>query len=112
MFFKSKPGFSSLSMRQAAQELAQNPSIRLLDVRTPEEHAQGHIPGSINLPLNQISQAPRQLPDKQARLFVYCLSGARSRAAAAQLAALGYTNVVNIGAITAWPGSIERKVSA
>ncbi len=112
MFFKSKPAYFSLTMARAAEELQRDSSIRLLDVRTPEEYAGGSIPGSINLPLNQIAQAPKMVADKDARLFVYCRSGARSRNASEALAAMGYTNVTNIGGIIEWPGSLERKVGA
>ena len=80
----------------------------LLDVRTREEYLQGHIPGSQNLDVQEIQKAPELLPDKEAALFVYCRSGARSGQAAFILKKMGYTNVTNIGGIMDYHGQIER----
>lgn len=107
MFGRTQPA-SALSMADARRELAQDPSIRLVDVRSRNEYAAGHIPGSICLPLEQPAGLPRALPDKGARVFVYCLTGARSRRACAALIRLGYSNVTDIGGITQWAGTIER----
>lgn len=112
MFFRQKAACQSLSMAQAAQELHRGAAIRLLDVRTQEEYRGGHIPGSVNVPLDRIADALRLIPDKEARVFVYCLSGGRSHMACGQLARLGYTDVTNIGGISQWPGRIEKGVSA
>lgn len=75
----------------------------LLDVRTPEEYAGGHIPGSVNLPLDAIAsiQIPREVP-----LFVYCRSGARSSQAVSWLKTHGYP-AQNIGGILNYSGSQE-----
>ncbi len=108
MLFGRKPAFSYVSMPQAQTELSKDKAIRLIDVRTAEEYRSGHIPGSVNVPLDRIRDIERAVPDKNARLFVYCLSGARSRAASQQMAALGYTEVSNIGGISQWTGKIER----
>lgn len=80
----------------------------LLDVRERDEYAQGHIPESRNLPLSAIAQAPSLAKDKAAPVFVYCLSGGRSSAAAAALRRMGYTDVHDIGGIGAWRGEVER----
>lgn len=51
----------------------------LVDVRSPGEFAAGHVPGSINVPLDRLEQELAVLfPDKDKPLLVYCLSGARS----------------------------------
>lgn len=80
----------------------------LLDVRTREEYAQGHIPGSINLPLDEIARVADIISDRSAPLFVHCLSGGRSAAAVSQLERLGYTNARNIGGIASYRGELER----
>ena len=79
----------------------------ILDVRTPEEFAQGHIPNAINIPNETIGteQIP-QLPNKKQVIFVYCRSGNRSKQAAEKLVQLGYTNVVEFGGIHDWPGDV------
>ena len=80
----------------------------LLDVRTPQEYAEGHIPGGQNLSLQNIDKAADIIYNKDAPLFVYCLSGTRSRQAAAVLKQMGYTNVTNIGGIADYRGKVER----
>ena len=79
----------------------------LLDVRGADEFAEGHIPGSVNIPL-QLLPTKKGLPeDLDTPIFVYCRSGGRSRRAAAFLEKLDYSNVKNIGGIMDWTGEIE-----
>lgn len=80
----------------------------LLDVRTSEEYREGHIPGSKNVPLQQLDKIAAIVDYKDMVLYVYCHSGTRSRQAAALLRHMGYTNVINIGGITAYRGKVER----
>ena len=100
--------YASISMQEAKNVLVKDQSIRLIDVRSADEYRQGHIPGSTNIPLDQISDITKVVPDKDSRLFVYCLSGARSQRACAWLARLGYSDVTNIGGIAQWTGEIVR----
>jgi phage shock protein E len=100
---------SSLTMKEAQAELARDKSIVLIDVRNVDEYKQGHIKGSINLPLHLVPVSMAQkVPDKKARIFVYCLSGARSGQASSWMAQNGYENVTNIGGITSWGGPVDR----
>ena len=80
----------------------------LIDVRTEEEYARGHIENSINLPLSEISAVGEIIPDKDTPIFVYCRSGARSSSAAGILKKMGYRNAVNIGGISGYSGKTER----
>ena len=80
----------------------------LLDVRTPQEYREGHIPGSKNVPLQQLDKISSVADNKNIPLFVYCYSGGRSRQAASMLQYMGYSNVQNIGGITAYSGKVER----
>ena len=82
------------------------PGAVLLDVRTPQEYREGHIPGSINIPLQSLHTAG-QLP-AGAPLFVYCHSGARSRQAAGLLSRMGFQNVKISAAMAAYTGKVER----
>ena len=59
----------------------------LLDVRTAEEYASGHIPGSLNLDVQNIRTTPDLIPNRGTPLFVYCRGGARSGSAVPQLQA-------------------------
>lgn len=76
----------------------------LLDVRTPEEYREGHVRGSINIPLQSIGQVSRKVPDTGTPLFVYCLSGARSRQAVSYLKSQGYEKARNIGGFAGYRG--------
>jgi len=80
----------------------------LVDVRTPQEYREGHIPGSKNIPLQQLDKISSVTDNKDAPMFVYCHSGARSRQATAILQHMGYANVNNIGGIAAYQGKVER----
>jgi rhodanese-related sulfurtransferase len=81
----------------------------ILDVRRPDEYSEGHIPGAINVPNEEIGTAEiAALPDKSQLIFVYCRSGRRSKEAAEKLVALGYTNIVEFGGILDYHGEIEK----
>ena len=82
------------------------PQALLLDVRTQEEYRAGHIPGSRNLPLDNIECVSSVVHSKTVPLYVYCRSGARSRQAASLLRAMGYHYVKNIGGILAYRGRV------
>jgi rhodanese-related sulfurtransferase len=98
----------TMPMREAVNAAKGNPDVRLVDVRTPAEFRQGHLPGSISVPLDQWVRIQELVPDKGAPLYVYCLSGARSQAACRGFGRLGYTEVVNIGGIAGYDGPLER----
>jgi phage shock protein E len=90
------------------QEYRDTDGAMLLDVRTKEEYRDGHIKGSVNIPLQRIDTADGKIKDKDKPLYVYCLSGARSSQAVLQLRSMGYTKVVNIGGIGGYRGKIVR----
>ncbi|MGS0827548.1 rhodanese-like domain-containing protein [Shewanella sp. 0m-8] len=70
----------------------------VVDVRTPEEFAQGHLPNAINIPYQQIDSAfAKQQIAKDRSVVVYCRSGNRSGIANKMLVGEGYTNVYNGG---------------
>lgn len=94
-------------INQGVEEYRVTPGAVLLDVRTPEEYQQGHILGSKNIPLHEISRAEHLL-SLDTPLFVYCRSGARSREAVSILERMGYTTVKNIGGIIGYKGRVER----
>lgn len=87
---------SSLAERVAAGD------ARLVDVRTPEEFAEGHIAGAVNMPVESFD--PAQLADADpAKVVLYCRSGRRSQAAAKKLAAATGKPAVHLdGGILAW----------
>ena len=97
--------YRQITAQEAAELMESETGYIVLDVRTPAEYAERHIPGAINVPNETIgSTASEQLPDKGQLIFIYCRSGNRSKQAADKLAALGYTNIVEFGGINSWPG--------
>jgi len=95
--------YADISTASAMRALAQNPRIKLVDVRSPKEFQSGHIAKSINIPSETIGQITRQVSDLHTTIFVYCKSGQRADEAKTQLEQMGYTQVVNIGSIYGWP---------
>ena len=76
----------------------------IIDARTEEEFAAGHIANAILIPEYEIAaRAEAELPDKEALILVYCRSGRRSKIASEELVKLGYTNVKEFGGIIDWP---------
>lgn len=94
-------------INQGVEECRKAGNAVLLDVRTPEEYREGHIPGSKNVPLQILAEAGKVIGDKAAPVFVYCHSGGRSHQAVEFLRKMGYTNVKNIGGIAAYRGKVE-----
>ena len=94
-------------INQGVKDYHNIPGAVLLDVRTPQEYGEGHIPGSKNLPLQTIDKVASIVENKDTVLYVYCHSGARSRQAVSYLQHMGYTNVNNIGGIAAYRGKVE-----
>ena len=98
----------SPDINQGVQECGATPGAILLDVRTPQEYREGRIPGSKNVPLQELDRIAAVAARRDTPLFVYCHSGARSSQAVRLLARMGYTGVKNIGGIAAYTGKVER----
>lgn len=93
----------------AKASLDNDDNIIILDVRTPEEYNEAHLPGSILIPDYELAQrVEKELPDKDAVIFVYCRSGNRSKTQANRLISMGYTQVYDIGGIIDWPYEIVQ----
>jgi rhodanese-related sulfurtransferase len=72
----------------------------VLDVRTPDEYALGHLPGAVNLPIDRLAPAAGALPPGQ--VLTTCSAGLRAERAAHRLAALGRDALWIRGGIKAW----------
>lgn len=80
----------------------------LIDVRDADEYAEGHIPGSINVPLMSLREIEDLIDDYDTPIYVYCLSGIRAGRAVPALNMIGYTKVKNIGGIKDYTGELEK----
>ena len=101
--------YRQVTMDEAVKMMRDEKNYIILDVRRPDEYAEGHIPGAINVPNETIGTAEiPELPDKSQLILVYCRSGKRSKEASEKLVKLGYTNIVEFGGILDWKGEIEK----
>jgi len=98
----TRAAISEVDTEQASQLL--DAGATLLDVREPEEHGQGAVPGSIHISRGNLeSGVENRIADKSAKLVVMCAGGVRSAFAAKTLAELGYTDVVSMdGGFNKW----------
>ena len=85
----------------AARTLVKEGAL-LVDVRTSEEFADGHIDGAINIPVSQLDARLAEVGAKTRPVVVYCFSGARSRRAADALRTAGFTKVHDLGGMSRW----------
>lgn len=99
----SAPGVRVVSPAEGA-ELAARPGVVVLDVRTPEEFAEGHIADAINIDMQAADAASRfEELDPDASYVLYCRSGNRSAVVADHLRGLGFTDVADVdGGVLAW----------
>ena len=92
--------YRQINMDEAITMMEEESGYIILDVRTPEEFADKHIPGAVNIPNETIGTVEiPELPNKDQLILVYCRSGNRSKQASEKLVALGYTNIVEFGGI-------------
>ncbi|MBE2251616.1 MAG: rhodanese-like domain-containing protein [Myxococcus sp.] len=92
----ASPGITPADAKALVQKGA-----ALVDVRSPEEFASGHIEGAVNIPIDQLDARKGELK-KDADIVLYCRSGARSERGRVLLSGAGYTKVYNLGAMSNW----------
>ena len=100
-------GYKKISQDEAMKIMDEESGYLIVDVRRPDEFAEGHIEGAINVPNEGIAEEmPEELPDKDQLLLIYCRTGRRSKEASEKLAKIGYKNVYEFGGINTWTGTI------
>ena len=96
--------YEQITAEQAKTIMDTEKDYIIIDARTEEEFAEGHIENAILIPEYEIGKrAEKELPDKEQLILVYCRSGRRSKIASEELVKLGYTNVKEFGGIIDWP---------
>lgn len=98
------PKVPQINAEDVKKAMDNNDNFILLDVRTPQEYAKGHLVKSINMPFETVQQTiEKTITDKKKTIYVYCLSGLRSVHAVAMMVNLGYTNVFDVkSGLLAW----------
>ena len=100
--------YIQITQEEAQKMMEQDDGHVVVDVRRADEYAEGHIPGAILVPNeNIVNTPPEELPDFEQIILVYCRSGRRSKEAAQKLADMGYKKVYEFGGIIDWTGEIE-----
>jgi rhodanese-related sulfurtransferase len=100
--------YMNITAQEAKELMDTQEGYIILDTRTQEEYDEGHIPGAIVLPYDEVlERAEGILTDKNQLILVYCRSGRRSKIAADDLVKLGYTNIREFGGIIDWPYEVE-----
>ena len=106
---EDKVTYEQISQEEAKKMMDTETGYVIIDARTEEEFAEGHIEGAVLIPEYEIAdRAEKELPDKGALILVYCRSGRRSKIASEELVKLGYTNVKEFGGIIDWPYEIVK----
>ena len=101
--------YEQITAEQAKTIMDAEKDYIIIDARTEEEFAEGHIENAILIPEYEIAdRAEKELPDKEQLILVYCRSGRRSKIASEELVKLGYTNVKEFGGIIDWPYDIVK----
>ena len=106
---ENPPTYEQITAEQAKTIMDTEKDYIIIDARTEEEFAEGHIENAILIPEYEIKdRAEKELPDKEQLILVYCRSGRRSKIASEELVKLGYTNVKEFGGIIDWPYDIVK----
>lgn len=100
--------YQNITASEARRIMDTEADYVILDVRTQAEYDEGHIPGAVLIPDNEIeARAETELPDKERMILVYCRSGRRSKLAAEALVKMGYRCIYEFGGIIDWPYEVE-----
>lgn len=99
-----------LPVQDYSVQIQRTVPLQLIDVRTPDEYAQGHLPQAENVNvLAEDFEERISSYDKEQPIYIYCQSGNRSKKAAAKLAEMGFTQIFDLqGGFKNWTGAIEQ----
>ncbi len=94
---------------EAQQMIAGDPNFILVDVRSPDEVAEGKIPGALCIPVDEIAERCQEIPKSSQSVLVYCAGGGRSLGVCEELSHMGYERLHNLtGGFMGWTGAVEK----
>lgn len=102
--------YKVLNTKEYQQQLINNKNVQLIDVRTPEEYAEGHLENAININVNSNNFAKQvEKFDKNKPVYIYCRSGGRSGSAGVILEKMGFKEIYDLkGGILYWSGKVVQ----
>lgn len=111
LFSRKKSAFENLGSHHFEEALKENRKAVVIDVRSPKEFKDGHLPKAKNVNVMDRDFAAKVAKlDKEGDYYVYCRSGARSRTACKLMTRQGFENVTNLsGGMMAWRGKVTKK---
>jgi rhodanese-related sulfurtransferase len=99
--------YQQITQEEAKEMMKADDGHIIVDVRRQDEYDSGHIPDAILIPNESIgTEKPKELPDLDQIILIYCRSGRRSKEASQKLADMGYTHIYEFGGIVDWTGEI------
>ena len=99
--------YQQITQEEAEEMMRADDGHIIVDVRRQDEYDSGHIPGAILIPNESIgTEQPKELPDLDQVILIYCRSGRRSKEASQKLADMGYTHIYEFGGIIDWTGDV------
>ena len=99
--------YQQITQEKAKEMMQADDGHIIVDVRRQDEYDSGHIPGAILIPNESIgTEQPKELPDLDQVVLIYCRSGRRSKEASQKLADMGYTHIYEFGGIIDWTGEV------
>jgi phage shock protein E len=99
---EAPPEAPSIAASELSARRASGVAPVVIDVRTPEEYASGHIPGALNIPFDQVARRISEV-DAPHGVALYCMVGPRARKGESALLSAGYTSVLHLeGGLAAW----------
>ena len=102
--------YQQITQEKAKEMMQADDGHIIVDVRRQDEYDSGHIPGAILIPNESIgTECPKELPDLNQIIMIYCRSGRRSKEASQKLADMGYTHIYEFGGIIDWTGEIVKE---
>jgi len=104
MLFRSPEGVGTISAEDLASRIQAGRAPVVLDVRSVGEYEEGHIPGAINIPYDEVGERLADIPASEGdEIVVHCKSGVRARMAERTLQDVGYTNLRHLeGDMQGW----------
>lgn len=100
--------YFEIDSKEALQMMKEDKDALVLDVRSYAEYKQGHIKNAINVPQEEIKNIGKKIPNKNAKILIYCNTGRRAKLASDEMIEMGYTKIYNFKGLQYWPYEVVK----